>query len=259
MHVTAGLHDFLNDDPEFAAAAREHHVQLTDLRKNDEGTIARRKGLRDGCFRILTVGHDCSVGKMLTSVELTRGLQAAGRDAHFIATGQTGIIVSGAGCPIDRVIGDFISGAVEKMVLEHQQHEILVIEGQGSLVHPSYSAVTLGLLHGALPHALVLVYEVGRKSVTGLEGLEIPPLEKIIQLNESMAGIFAPCPVIGISVNSRKVSPAEANSECERVEAELGVPVCDVVRHGPDKLVAAIEQFYSGGNWSQKRACPTAG
>lgn len=255
MNVEAGLHDFLSDDPEFVAAADRHSVQLTDVRKNNEGSIARRKGIRDECLRVLTVGHDCSIGKMLTSVELTEALQKAGHDAHFIATGQTGILVSGDGCPIDRVIADFVSGAVEKMILKQQHHDILIVEGQGSLVHPSYSAVTLGLMHGALPHALVLCYEVGRETITGLDGLPIPPLKRIAELNETMAGIFAPCPVIGVSMNSRRVTAEEADAERDRVEQELGVPVCDVVRHGPEKLVEAIAAFHSAGSWSQSAAC----
>jgi len=255
MNVVAGLHDFLSDDPEFVAAAERHGVTLTDVRQNSERDIARRQGIRDECLRILTIGHDCSVGKMLTSVELTEGLKRAGTDAHFIATGQTGIMVSGEGCPIDRVIADFVSGAVEKMVKQHQHHQVLVVEGQGSLVHPSYSAVTLGLLHGALPHAMILVYEVGRDMVTGLEPLKIPPLDKVIDLNETMASIFDPCPVIGVSMNSRRVSAAEAAVERQRVSGELGLPVCDVVRDGPDVLVQAILQFKDKSGWTQANGC----
>ena len=255
MDIVAGLHDFLSDDAEFASAAERAGVTLTDVRKNTETDIARRKDIRDECLRILTIGHDCSVGKMVTSVELTEGLKGAGADAHFIATGQTGIMVTGAGCPIDRVIADFVSGAVEKMVKQHQHHQILVVEGQGSLVHPSYSAVTLGLLHGALPHAMILVYEVGRETVTGLEPLRIPPLAKVIELNEAMAGIFDPCPVIGVSMNSRRVSAAEASAERQRVSEELGLPVCDVVRDGPDELVQTILKFRDQGGWTQVHAC----
>jgi uncharacterized NAD-dependent epimerase/dehydratase family protein len=249
MDVVAGLHDFLADDPEFAQAAEKHRVTLTDIRKNNETDIARRHGIRDDCLRILTVGHDCSVGKMVTTMELANGLKRAGQDAHFIATGQTGIMVSGDGCPVDRVIADFVSGAVEKMLREHQHHDILLIEGQGSLVHPSYSGVTLGLLHGAIPHALILCYEIGRETITGLEHLKIPPLGKIKELNEIMASIFQPCPVIGISVNSRRVDAQAAELERQRVGAEFGLPVCDVIRDGPDKLVDAIIQFKHGGAW----------
>jgi uncharacterized NAD-dependent epimerase/dehydratase family protein len=249
MDVTAGLHDFLSDDDEFVTCAATHGVTLTDVRKNDERDIARRLGLRGDCLRVLTVGHDCSVGKMLTSIELTNGLKAAGHDAHFVATGQTGIMVSGEGCPIDRVIADFVSGSVEKMILEHQHHDILLVEGQGSLVHPSYSAVTLGLIHGASPQAMIMVYELGRETITGLEHLRIPPLAKIRELNETMASIFHPCPVIGIAVNSHRVSAEEAAAERQRMRVEFDLPVCDVVRDGPQDLIGAIVAFKESDGW----------
>ncbi|HUG67256.1 MAG TPA: DUF1611 domain-containing protein [Pirellulaceae bacterium] len=243
MDVVGGLHDFLTDSPEFVAAAQKHGVTLTDVRKNEERDIARRVGIRNDCLRVLTVGHDCSVGKMLTSVELTNVLKQRGHSAKFIATGQTGIMIEGDGCPIDRVISDFVSGAVEKMILAHQHHDILIVEGQGSLVHPSYSGVTLGLLHGALPQAMIMCYEVGRDRVTGVEQVKIPPLAKIIELNEMMGSITQPSRVIGIAMNSRRVNAEEAEAERERVRAELGLPVCDVIRHGPDELVDAILEF----------------
>lgn len=255
MDVLAGLHDFLTDDAEFVAAAAKHGVTLTDVRKNEERTIARRVGIRDDCLRVLTVGHDCSVGKMLTSVELTNALKARGHATKFIATGQTGIMVEGDGCPIDRVISDFVSGSVEKMILQHQHNDILIVEGQGSLVHPSYSAVTLGLLHGALPQAMIMCYEVGRHCVTGVEHVKIPPLAKIIELNEMMASLTQPSRVIGVAMNSRRVNAEEAELERERVRAELGLPVCDVIRHGPDELVDAILKFKDGDGWKAASEC----
>ncbi len=243
MNVVSGLHDFLTEDAEFVSAANRHGVTLTDVRKNNEKDVARRHGLNDKCLRVLTVGHDCSVGKMVAGVELTNALKKRGRDAKFIATGQTGIMVEGDGCPIDRVISDFVSGAVEKMVLANQHREILVVEGQGSLIHPSYSGVTLSLLHGSFPHALIFVYEVGREAVTGVDHVRIPPLKRLIEINEMMASVERPTRVIGIAMNSRRVSEAEANAERERVRAETGVPVCDLIRHGSDELVDAILRF----------------
>ena len=243
MNVVSGLHDFLSEDPEFVAAANRHGVTLTDVRKNNEKDVARRIGLNENCLRILTVGHDCSVGKMVAGVELTNALKQRGRDAKFIATGQTGIMVEGDGCPIDRVIADFVSGAVEKMVLANQHRGMLIVEGQGSLIHPSYSGVTLSLLHGAFPHALIFVYEIGRETVTGVEHVRIPPLKRMIEINEMMASVERPTRVIGIAMNSRRVSEAEANAERERVRKETGVPVCDLIRHGADELVDAILQF----------------
>lgn len=249
MNVVSGLHDFLSDDAQFAQAAQAAGVQIIDVRKNDEKTIARRVGIRPDCFRLLTVGHDCSVGKMVTSIEITADLNRRGRDAKFVATGQTGILVEGDGLPIDCITADFVSGAAEKLVLENQHHEILCIEGQGSLVHPSYSSVTLGLLHGCFPHALVLCYEVGRDRVTGVEHMPIPPLAKIKELNEVMANFERPCPVVAISMNSRRVDEAAAEEEKQRVEDEFQLPVCDVFRHGPERITDAVESYWRSNAW----------
>ena len=146
MDVESGLHEFFNDDAQFAAAAKASGSTLRDLRRNNERDVAKRQNISTNCLRIHTVGHDCSVGKMVVSIEVARGLARRRVDAKFIATGQTGIMVEGDGCPVDAVVADFISGAVEKQILAHQHHEVLVIEGQGSITHPCYSAVTLGLL-----------------------------------------------------------------------------------------------------------------
>jgi len=249
MDVISGLHDFVGDDPEFSKAAAASGVSIQDVRKNKEKTIARRKGLRPDCLRVHAVGHDCSVGKMVVSVEVTNGLKKRGHDAKFIATGQTGIMVEGDGLPIDCIVADFVSGAAEKLVLEHQHHEILVVEGQGSLVHPSYSGVTLSLLHGCAPQALILCYEVGRETVTGVESVKIPPLAVIKQLNEAMSNLHQKCKVIGIGINSRRVSTAEAAKERERIKAEFGLPACDVIRDGPEELVEAVIAFKKAGGW----------
>lgn len=243
MDVVSGLHDFLTDDVEFADAAARHHVTLYDVRRNREKEIARREGLRDDCVRVHTVGHDCSVGKMVVAVEITNALKRRGRRAKFIATGQTGIMVEGDGVPVDCVVADFVSGSIERFILQHQQHEFLLVEGQGSLVHPSYSGVTLGLLHGCAPHGLVLCYEVGRDCVTGIPHMPIPPLAQIKRLNEMMASVMQPCEVIGIAMNSRLIDAEAAEEERERVRREFGLPVCDVFRHGPGELADAVEKL----------------
>ncbi len=240
MDVVSGMHDFLADDPEMAAAARRHQVRLIDVRNQRIRRCARAEGLREECLRIHTVGQDSSLGKMLTSMELTRALQAAGRDAKFGATGQTGIIVEGQGYPIDCMVADFISGAAEQLVLDHQHHEILIIEGQGSLSHPSFSGVTLGLLHGCQPHGLILCYEAGRKSALGLDHVPLVPLAQLRQLYEQVASLLRPCRVIGISLNSRRLTAAEAAEERRRREQEFQLPVCDVLRDGPQPLVDAV-------------------
>jgi len=180
---------------------------------------------------------------MVTSIEITRELNRRGEDAKFIATGQTGILIEGDGCPIDCVTADFISGAAEKMVLQHQHHRVLVVEGQGSLVHPSYSAVTLGLLHGCLPHALILCYKAGRGTVTGLPHLTIPPLTQIRQWFESMGSIYQPCQVVGVAMNGALLTAEQAETEKQRTADELNLPVCDVIRDGAGLLVDTLTEF----------------
>jgi uncharacterized NAD-dependent epimerase/dehydratase family protein len=177
---------------------------------------------------------------MLASVELAIGLKNRGYDAKFVATGQTGIMIEGDGCPVDCVVSDFVNGAVEKLVLANQHHDILLVEGQGSLSHPRYSAVTLGLLHGCVPHGMILVYEAGRPHVLGMDYVQLPSLKKIVEANEMMASFAMPSKVIGVAMNSRLLKPEEAEAEREKVRRELGVPVCDVIRHGPGDLVDAI-------------------
>jgi len=240
MNLVSGLHDFLSNDPEIAAAAARKGVQIHDVRKNNERDVANRKGLREDCLRIHTIGQDCSCGKMLASVEITLGLKARGYDAKFVATGQTGIMIEGDGCPVDCVVADFVNGAIEKQILANQHHDILVVEGQGSISHPRYSAVTLGLLHGCLPHGMILAYEAGRKTVLGMDYMPLPSLAKIVELNEMMASVAMPSRVIGVAMNSRLLGPDETEVERDRVRRELGVPVCDVIRHGPGDLVDAV-------------------
>ncbi len=243
MDIVSGLHEFLCDDPEFSQAAAARGVQLLDVRKNTERDVSTSLGFREDCLRIHTVGNDCCVGKMLVAMELSQAMQRQGVNSKFIATGQTGILVEGDGCPIDCVIADFVSGAVEKLVLANQHHDVLFIEGQGSLAHPRYSGVTLGLLHGCLPHGMIMCYEVGRKSAHGMEHIALKSLAELCDVYEKMANLMFPSQVIGVAINSRNVSSDEAERERERVRSELGLPVCDVIRHGPEELVQAIRQM----------------
>jgi uncharacterized NAD-dependent epimerase/dehydratase family protein len=240
MDVVSGLHDLLCDDPEFSSAAQRSGSKLVDVRKNDEHDVANRQGIREGCLRIHTVANDCSIGKMVVSVEVVRGLQRRGVDAKFVATGQTGILIEGDGCPIDRVIGDFVNGAAEKLVLANQHHDVIVVEGQGSLFHPRYSGVTLGLLHGCVPDGLILCYEMGRTRVYGMEQVPLAPLEEVRDLYEHVAGVMHPCRAIGVAINGGRFPDAEVAAERERVRKHMGLPVCDVLRHSPDELVDAV-------------------
>ena len=240
LDVESGLHEFLNDDAEFAAAARATGSTLRDLRRNNERDVAKRQNISADCLRIHTVGHDCSVGKMVVSIEVARGLARRGADAKFIATGQTGMLVEGDGCPVDAVVADFISGAVEKLILEHQHHEVLVIEGQGSLTHPCYSAVTLGLLHGCLPDGLIYCYEMGRNMAKGTNHIELPTMESQRELYLAMANTAHPCRFIGVAINSRCAEEAAYRAERDRIESEWNLPACDVFRENAEPLVDAV-------------------
>lgn len=240
MNVISGLHDFLNNDAELAQAAEKKSVRLVDVRKNNERSVARHDGIDPSCLRIHTIGHDCTVGKMVTAIEVSRSLIERGFDSKFVATGQTGIMIEGEGCPIDCVVADFVSGAAERLVLANQHHKILLIEGQGSFAHPSYSSVTLGLLHGCVPDGLILCYEVGRTVINGLEHVKIPSLAQLRVAYEMMANLMHPCRVIGVAMNSRELTAQEAAAERARVSDELGLPACDIFRDGPEPLVEAV-------------------
>lgn len=240
LDIVSGMHDFLNDDPEFSEAAKEHGVKLVDVRMSNESDVASREGIRQECLRIQTIANDCSCGKMVAAVELAEGLKRAGTDAKFVATGQTGILVEGDGCAVDRVICDFLNGAAERLVRANQHHDVIVIEGQGSLFHPRYSNVTLGLLHGAMPDGLIACYEMGRTMIEGMEPLELPSLERLIEYYEASANVMHPCRVIGVSINTHPFSEEEAAAEREKVRKQTGLPTCDVIRDGPEELVQAV-------------------
>ena len=240
MNIISGLHDFVSNDAELVAAAAKSGSEIFDVRKNNEKDVSHRKDLREDCLRIHTVGHDCSIGKMVASIEIARELQRQGHDAKFVATGQTGIMIEGDGCPVDCVVSDFVNGSVEKLILANQSHDILLFEGQGSLAHPRYSAVTAGLLHGCLPHGLIMVYEAGRETISGMPHVPLTPLPKLIEVYEALAGLHMPSKVIGVAMNGRNLTAEQAAEERKRQESELGLVVCDVFRDGAAPLAAEV-------------------
>jgi len=240
IDVVSGLHDFLSDDDEFIRVAAENNCQLIDVRRNEEHETAKRHSFREGCLRIHTMGHDCSVGKMVVALEVQRELARRQVDAKFVATGQTGIMICGDGVPVDCVVSDFVNGAAESLVKHHEDRDIVLIEGQGSIAHPSFSAVTLGLLHGSAPDGLIFCYEVGRTMAKGLDNVPLLPNRTLIDACESNALLRHPCRVIGIAMNSQNVSAEKAAVERMRVAEEFGLPVCDVYRDGADDLADAV-------------------
>ncbi|MEW4490644.1 DUF1611 domain-containing protein [Thalassoglobus sp. JC818] len=250
LDVVSGLHDFLTDNDEFVELLADHGGRLIDVRKNSFRSTATGAKFRSGSLRIHAVGHDCSVGKMVTMIELERALKELGHDAKFLATGQTGIMVSGAGVPIDCVVADFINGAAENLVLESQEHDILLVEGQGSVAHPAFSGVTVGLLHGCAPDGLIFCYEAGREEVKGLDSVPLVPILQQMLVAEAIANLRHPCKVIGIGVNTRTLNEEEAEAEISRISDETGLPACDVYREGPDKLVEACLNLRKGAKSS---------
>ncbi len=243
MDVISGLHLFLGDDPEISAAAGEAGVELTDLRRVPQDLpIAQNLAKDTKCLRVLTTGTDCSIGKMVAAWELAGALARRGHDAKFIATGQTGMILSGDGMAVDRVISDFVSGAAEQLVLANAQHEILVVEGQGALQHPSYSGVALGLLHGVAPQAIVLVHQPSRKLVRH-HTFPILPLARHVGLWEEVAALVNPAKVVAVALNCADYGDEQARDAIREAEDETGLPATDVVKFGPEKIVRALEEM----------------
>jgi uncharacterized NAD-dependent epimerase/dehydratase family protein len=240
IDIVSGMHDFLVDDEDLAKAARQSGSRLIDVRRNQFRQTAKGRDFRPDCLRIHAVGHDCSVGKMVTTLELEAGLKARGYNAKFLATGQTGIMIVGNGVPIDCVVSDFVNGAIEELVAENEEHDILLIEGQGSITHPAFSAVTMGLLTGCAPQGLIFCYEAGRTHVKGMPHVPLKSLETYIDLYERIGSQRHPTEVIGIAMNGRHITPEQAEIEKAEVQARTGLPVCDVYRDGPGILVDAV-------------------
>ncbi len=241
LEIVSGLHDMLGDDDEFVQAARVNGTQIWDVRKPPATPIFSGAGYDVKAPIMLMVGNDCAVGKMTVALELARAARDAGKKAVFVPTGQTGIMIAGWGVSIDRVIADFAPGATEQLVLEaaSRNPDVIIVEGQGSINHPAYAPVTLALMYGATPDALVLVCDPVRKSV---EGYATPTLgyRELIRIHEALLATVKPARIVGIALNTRKLDDAAARAEIERAKAETMLPADDVVRYGPDALYAAI-------------------
>jgi uncharacterized NAD-dependent epimerase/dehydratase family protein len=242
--VVSGLHYFLAEDSEFSALAAEHGVELRDVRRpHDDLTVAEGRADEVAADVVLTVGTDCSVGKMTTTMELAAAGEAAGIDARVIPTGQTGIVIEGWGNPVDRVVSDFTAGSVEEMILEvGDDHDLLIVEGQGSIVHPAYSAVTCGILHGAMPDALVLCHAAGREAVHGYEETPLPPISEYVDLYESLARPIHETAVVAGSLNTRSVDDDEAAREAVAAfEREIDAPATDPIRFDAAEIVEVLQ------------------
>ena len=244
LDVWSGLHTFLSDDSEFAAHAAKTSAAIYDLRKPPRDLDVARGRVRDvRATVVLTVGTDCNIGKMTAALQLRDGLRARGHRVAFAGTGQTGILVDGTGIAVDAVIADFIAGAAEQLVVDAAKDaDIVLVEGQGSIIHPAYSGVTYGLMHGAMPHAQVMCAQVSRVAIRNYEWMPIPPLPEFIRTHER--AVLRPAPVIAVALNTYDLTDAEARAAIERTQHETQLPTADPVRFDPAPLTDAIDAFH---------------
>jgi len=242
LHIISGLHTYLGEDLEFYKLANDNQLNIHDIRKPPKELIIGTGRAKDtNTLRILTVGTDCNIGKMVTSIEIAKAAKERGIKGCFVATGQTGILVEGCGIAIDHVISDFISGAAEMLILERANYQLLSIEGQGAVIHPAYSGVNLGLMHGAAPQGLILCHQPSRASLRHFENFPILPLPQIIELYEKLAQPIHPCTVLGVSLNCFGMTDDEALREIEKTEEELKLPVTDPIKFGVGKFLDVIQ------------------
>jgi uncharacterized NAD-dependent epimerase/dehydratase family protein len=246
LDIVSGLHFHLGDDLELAELAREHDVRLLDLRRPPADLpVSTGKARLVEPLVVLTVGTDCNIGKMTTALQIRDALRARDVPVGFAATGQTGILIEGWGIAVDAVVADFIGGAAERLVLQAVEgNEVVLVEGQGSLVHPGYSGVTLGLLHGSMPDAMILCHKPSRRSVYGAGGayrwVSLPSLTASVGLYEQVMAPLRVSPVIGIALNTCDLPDDEARAAIHAASSETGLPATDPVRYDPLPLAEAI-------------------
>ena len=243
LDLENGLHEFVSDDPELTELARRHGVELRDLRKPPSGlNVPTGDNLTHSGHVVLTVGSDCAIGKMTVALELDAEARRRGIASEFVPTGQTGMAIAGWGIAVDAVVSDFIAGAAEQLVLEGVARggRFLWVEGQGSLLHPAYSGVTLGLLHGSAPHTYVLCHMAGERYVDADERYPIPPLSELVDLHERMSLLARPARVEAIALNTRLLDEDAAHAAVEAAAAETGLAADDPVRFGAGRLLDAI-------------------
>ena len=244
LDVESGLHEFLTDDAELSAFAADAGVELRDLRRPPTDlNVPTGRNLELDAKVVLTVGSDCAIGKKTVAVELDLEARRRGLASVFVPTGQTGIAIAGWGIAVDAVVSDFLAGAAERLVVEGAERggELLFVEGQGSLVHPLYSGVTLGLYHGSAPHLLVLCHLIGATEIEGCPGHPIPPLPELIELHERMSLPRRPARVACVALNTSPLGEEEeARAAIDEVARETDLPADDPVRFGAGRLLDSI-------------------
>jgi uncharacterized NAD-dependent epimerase/dehydratase family protein len=246
LDIRSGLHTLLGDDPELSAAAAAAGVRIIDYRRPPRREeVSSGRAHLPGKTVVLTVGTDCALGKMSVALELRKAAIAAGLSAVFVPTGQTGMMIDGWGVAVDRVISDFLEGTCEWLVEQAEaMGDWIFVEGQGAIDHPAYSAVTLGLIHGCAPQAMVMVHQPGRTHHHGWEGtpFALHPMSELIPLHEQLAGLIAPSVVAAVALNTSLLGEGAARREIARTAEELGLPCDDPFRFGGERLLDALRE-----------------
>jgi uncharacterized NAD-dependent epimerase/dehydratase family protein len=243
LDVESGLHDFVSDDQELAELASRHDVELRDLRKPPAGlNVPTGENLELPAQIALTVGSDCAIGKKTVALELDLEARRLGLRSVFVPTGQTGIAIAGWGIAVDAVVSDFLAGAAERLVVEGSRRggELLFVEGQGSLTHPAYSGVTLGLIHGTAPHVFVLCHLAGATEIEGYPGNALPSLSELIELHERIALTSRPARVACVALNTAGLDDENARAAIASASEETGLPADDPVRYGAGRLLDSV-------------------
>lgn len=242
MEIANGLHRFLEDDAELVALAQRHGATLWDVRKPpDDIPLFSGKHLDRPAHVVGVVGSDCAVGKMTVALELEAAGRAAGTATEFVATGQTGILIAGKGIAVDRVISDFVAGAAEMLIGDADpSSQVLLVEGQGSLWHPAYSAVTMGLLHGSAPQSLVFCHQAHREAIEEPPYTRLPPLDEMVEVYERTASTVRPAEVVCIALNCAGLDDDQATAAIVEAEAATGLPAGDVFRGSAERLWDAV-------------------
>lgn len=251
LDIISGLHYFINENQELKNLAQANNVTIWDLRDpnlytaSQSQSVAKQKPRPKKNKVITLVGSDCNVGKMTVALELTKAASAKGIKASFVATGQTGIMISGNGIPLDRIIGDFMAGSMENMIfetIEKEDPELIFVEGQGSLLHPGYSGVTLSLLHGSNPDAMILCHKSDNKTILGGYEVDIPSFKEMISIYESATNWIrtSKAKISGIVLNTSAYNDMEAKKIIQEIEAETRLPTNDAVRFNIENVLEKI-------------------
>ncbi len=250
LNIISGLHFFISEDEELRTAAEKRGVTIWDVRRPPaQNRVAQFIPHRPGSHTILVVGSDCATGKMSTALELDREASSRGLNSAFVATGQTGIMISGNGLPVDRIISDFVAGMVEEMVLDFtNKHDWVFVEGQGALNHPGYSPVTLGLIHGSMPDGMIFCHKAGATAIEGYTFCPLPSLKRMIAINEDTVSWVRPerpCRVVGLSIMTLGLGEQEARDVLKQAEDETSLPATDVIRFGAGILMEALSKHFA--------------